>query len=131
MTSLENIDGYSRVKARKIMKKLYPDMTSKQVVHHIDGNPLINDLENLMVLTIKEHKAIHKMFKLPNRIKQVREPGVKPLTIKDFPPELIDRLKAQADKESDSYHKILFHNFIIMLLDTAITEREKGESDEQ
>ena len=51
----------------------------------------------------------------------------KSLTIKNVPPKLIDRLKAQAEKESNSYHKILFHNFIIMLLDRAITEREGGE----
>ena len=55
----------------------------------------------------------------------------KSLTIKNVPPKLIDRLKAQADRESNSYHKILFHNFIIMLLDRAITEREKGESDDK
>ena len=34
-------------------------LTKDEVVHHIDGNGLNNDLENLEILTIKEHNLLH------------------------------------------------------------------------
>ena len=48
----------------------------------------------------------------------------KSMTIKGVPDELKARLRAQADKETKGYMKVQFHQFIIMLLETAITERE-------
>ena len=33
------------------------------VIHHKDFNPAINDIDNLQLLTVSEHQAIHNIFK--------------------------------------------------------------------
>ena len=35
------------------------DLSSNEIVHHIDGDPLNNNLENLQVVTRAEHMQIH------------------------------------------------------------------------
>ncbi len=45
---------------RMLLERLGVDLTGK-IVHHIDGNPLNNNLDNLQILSSnKEHRAIHK-----------------------------------------------------------------------
>ena len=60
MTKLKSKQCYSRQKARKI----YTDsglfkMKSNLVVHHIDGNPMNNDLNNLQLMKIGDHVRYH------------------------------------------------------------------------
>lgn len=35
------------------------ELTSDEIVHHIDGDKLNNDIENLQVVTREEHCKIH------------------------------------------------------------------------
>jgi len=66
--NLSKDDSCSRAKARKIMKEIYPDLTSKQIVHHRDGNPLNNNIDNLQIVNSqKEHLALHKSGNIPKR----------------------------------------------------------------
>ncbi|MCI5903601.1 MAG: NUMOD4 motif-containing HNH endonuclease [Oscillospiraceae bacterium] len=47
-----------------------PNPENKREVHHKDGNALNNDVNNLMWVTCKEHKALHaEMFKQKRGIK--------------------------------------------------------------
>lgn len=46
-----------------IEMKLERFLNYGEVVHHIDGNGLNNSLDNLEVLTIREHKQRHKKLK--------------------------------------------------------------------
>ena len=48
------------VEHRKIMRmKLGRELTSDEVVHHIDGNPLNNKPSNLMIMSRSEHTRLH------------------------------------------------------------------------
>lgn len=40
-------------------KELGRELTKDEEVHHIDGNPLNNDVSNLLVLTKEEHNKMH------------------------------------------------------------------------
>ncbi len=55
--SLINI---SRAEAREIVEECYGrEYMRSKLVHHIDKNPLNNDLGNLIVVSRSEHKIIH------------------------------------------------------------------------
>lgn len=56
------IDGKrSTFLAHRLVAKYFIDNYSEdKVVHHIDGNPYNNSVENLMVLTEEEHFNIHR-----------------------------------------------------------------------
>ncbi len=48
---------------RYIMEqKLNRKLLRSEHIHHIDGNTLNNDIENLMIVSPKEHIQIHKKF---------------------------------------------------------------------
>ena len=49
-------DGTSYVPAHRIA---FPDLPSDQVVHHIDGDKLNNQISNLLPLSKSEHRALH------------------------------------------------------------------------
>ena len=63
---LEGGYKYIRVNGRKIAEhrrvmeqKLGRKLTSNEVVHHADGNPLNNDPANLVILSRAEHQRLH------------------------------------------------------------------------
>ena len=52
--------GYSRHKARQIMKELHPDLKSTDIIHHKDRNPFNNNIDNLQIMAShKEHFSLH------------------------------------------------------------------------
>jgi hypothetical protein len=63
---LEGGYRYIYVKGRKIAEHRHVmeqqfgrKLTSNEVVHHVDGNPLNNEPANLVVLTRSEHQRLH------------------------------------------------------------------------
>ena len=55
------VDGVYTTEHRAVLEKyLKRKLTRKEVVHHINGNPRDNRLENLIVLTQLEHNRLHK-----------------------------------------------------------------------
>ena len=54
----------SRRKARQIIKSIrrYSNLPSNRLVHHIDHNPLNNNLGNLCIMSPKEHHGVHPRF---------------------------------------------------------------------
>lgn len=44
-----------------LAKAFIPNPENKEIVHHINGNPLDNRLENLMWVTRSQHRAIHNI----------------------------------------------------------------------
>ena len=54
-------------------KKLGRRLEKGEIVHHIDGNRQNNDLENLKLLTAKEHFKLHVV----PRIEERREAGIR------------------------------------------------------
>lgn len=58
----------SRAKARKLVKTIHPFIRPDQHVHHLDKNPLNNDIENLCVLPRSFHLSYHNLgSKKPQR----------------------------------------------------------------
>lgn len=47
-------------------KKLGRKLTESEVVHHIDGDKLNNDPDNLSVMSLSEHSSHHVKLQLPN-----------------------------------------------------------------
>lgn len=68
-------DKLSPHRGKKLHKLIYEDahkvtLLGKAVIHHIDGNSLNNDLDNLQMVSIKEHGEIHaKDISLETKIK--------------------------------------------------------------
>jgi hypothetical protein len=46
-------------------------------VHHIDGNPLNNNISNLKILTVKEHLSLHALHR--NKVKGFDPQFTKPI----------------------------------------------------
>ena len=65
----KNKTDKTRKRARKLFKELRPS------IHHIDHNPLNNNINNLISLTRKEHRYIH--IKQGGTIKIKRKPKIK------------------------------------------------------
>ena len=89
----EDEKGYLRFRdSRKLVhrwvmeKHLNRRLERGEIVHHKDGNRQNNDLENLQLLTAKEHYKIHVVPRLQERI----EAGIKE--------KLIPQLQAETAK---------------------------------
>lgn len=67
MTSLKSKQAYSRQKARKKVKEIYPKLSLYYEIHHIDEDPFNNDIHNLSILNFKTHSILHgkKPLKIP------------------------------------------------------------------
>ena len=54
------VDGRKIAEHRYVMElKLGRKLTSDEIVHHVDGNPLNNDPDNLVILSRSEHQRLH------------------------------------------------------------------------
>jgi HNH endonuclease len=54
------VDGRKIPEHRHVMElKLGRKLTSAEIVHHADGNPLNNDPANLVILTRSQHQRLH------------------------------------------------------------------------
>lgn len=54
------VDGRTIAEHRHVMElKLGRKLGSAEVVHHVDGNPLNNDPDNLVTLSRSEHQRLH------------------------------------------------------------------------
>ena len=60
MTTQKSKEDMSRAEARKIVRSIHPDMLGTECVHHIDKNPMNNDLGNLVVMDRWEHQELHR-----------------------------------------------------------------------
>jgi|GEM_PF-3570461 len=106
-------DTYFRTKGRAKIKKLHPNLQSNQIVHHIDGNPKNNELNNLQILTPKEHIAYHKS-KTPlinNKVIQIT-----------LPDETYKLLEEKAGKE-----KLRIATYIVALIRKVVENGNAGK----
>ncbi len=56
-----SIDGHRIAFHRWVMEqKIGRRLTSDEIVHHVDGNPLNNDPRNLVILSRAEHTHLHR-----------------------------------------------------------------------
>ena len=68
---------YSANRSRVLARKKYQEhhdiiLKSNQMVHHVDGNPFNNDINNLNCLNIKEHNKLH----LTNKIRKKKKSSI-------------------------------------------------------
>ncbi len=54
----------SRIEARQLIKSIkeFSNLSQNKVVHHIDHNPLNNDLNNLAPMSRRDHNIVHPRF---------------------------------------------------------------------
>lgn len=56
-------NGYTPEHRYIARKKYGNELTSDLIIHHVDGNKLNNDIDNLKMVTPKEHYKIHNSKK--------------------------------------------------------------------
>jgi hypothetical protein len=60
MATVESKLNYSRAKARKKFKRYFPNFNLTGVhIHHLDGNPMNNDINNLVPVYKPAHMRLH------------------------------------------------------------------------
>jgi len=59
MTTKNSKIGYSRMKARRKVKKIHPNLPTYKVVHHVDLNPFNNDMDNFAIINNSDHIKLH------------------------------------------------------------------------
>lgn len=59
--------GYVREHRLVMEKQLGRYLTKHEVVHHLDGNTLNNNISNLKIVSASEHAKIHKTKDMSNR----------------------------------------------------------------
>ena len=62
-------NGYNKKGNAKLHRLIMEDhlgrkLTSDEIVHHIDGNKLNNNINNLKVMTRGEHSRLHRKMEL-------------------------------------------------------------------
>jgi len=58
------VNGKNVVEHRYLMeKKLGRKLKKSEEVHHIDGNGMNNNLDNLIIMTHKQHQILHECWK--------------------------------------------------------------------
>jgi hypothetical protein len=55
-----NRKGYAKCNGIGLMHRFITDAPKDKTVHHKDKNKLNNTSDNLQILTVEEHKKIHK-----------------------------------------------------------------------
>ena len=76
---MKSKQSYSRQKARRLVKSInkYADLPRSQIVHHLDEDPLNNDLGNLTIISDSEHTSLHWLLnpdimgRKPDSLKQM------------------------------------------------------------
>ena len=120
MATLESKHMYSRSKAREKMKKLFPNLTRKQVIHHVDQNPLNNDVNNLKVMSCSKHLRLHRRELPPMPIK--RKKGFETIAIRNIPLDLWHRVKAEAKEKG-----MILHRYVALLLEKGMRGEDKDD----
>ena len=64
-------NGYNKKGNAKIHRLIMEEylgrkLTPNEIVHHIDGNKLNNDIDNLKVMTRSEHSKLHRKQDIKN-----------------------------------------------------------------
>ena len=68
----KSVNGKQIKTARLIMSRfLKRDLTSNELVHHINGNVLDNRIENLEIVSRSEHKKLHPEIGEKTRFKKI------------------------------------------------------------
>ena len=57
------IGSYGKILHREIWKRFNGEIPKGYVVHHIDGDPSNNKIENLQIMTQSEHIMLHQKIK--------------------------------------------------------------------
>lgn len=76
----------------------------KEVVHHIDGDPKNNTLENLKVMTRAEHNRFHKKDKQHPKRKKVSKDEFK-MKKRDYDKKYYQKNKEKFLKRSKEYYQ--------------------------
>lgn len=63
MVLIPGLGKYTTEQKRIMEKRLGHPLQKDEVVHHLDGNKLNNDPENLIICTRSEHPTIHRRLK--------------------------------------------------------------------
>jgi hypothetical protein len=65
-------DGYIKEEHRVIWERNFGKIPPGMIIHHINGNKKDNSIENLILVSIKEHGNLHKK---PNKIRITYKSG--------------------------------------------------------
>lgn len=99
-------DGQHLCSRVTMAEKLERQLTSDELVHHINGDKLDDRIENLQVLSPKEHRSLHcsqhPRQSRAERLKKMREYSRKRIS-NETPEERVERLKKQREYDRKRY----------------------------
>jgi len=76
--TLKNSQGYIVLEHRHTWENHFGKIPKGMVIHHINGNKKDNKIENLQMVTVKQHGELHQK---PNRIRIKYTSGTKVIKI--------------------------------------------------